>query len=547
MKKWLTSLFIIPFIILQLCMTSYAAEEEETSSKDSSILQMVVLYTDAEGIEHPVQGGSGFLIGDEQSGAEYMITAKEVTAVSKETTQQLIELYAGENTEEKITYKTKAVVRRDVMIDVSLVAESDEMGFAVWKLSQPLYDREALVLSDQALTGVSGKRASVLGFPTAPSLTGETIYYTKDEVITKDGMLIGDGKEGNIKYLYHNIEPVPGMLGGPIVNEDGYVVALNQSMEAQEGYYALQISELLPVLEALGIPYVTAGDVEAQKQAELAAMVYKEKLQKGILVAQSIDGALYYKESYEAFQTCLLEAQNVNDSEEVTQQEVDTALANLNSAMAALEEKPPVWVMLATAFFVIVMLAVIVVMIWMKTRDRREQKRTIKFEELNVTQAPSVVAQDKIQREDYRILVNQSSEQLRNDEPEPATANEIYGETIVFSQGADETVVLCQEEKQQAYLIRKKTGEKITITKKEFVLGKDPSQTNYCLTGNSAISRAHAVILQEETEYAVSDKNATNGTFVNGVKVAAFQKTTLKDQDTIRLADEDFEFRIASE
>ena len=117
----------------------------------------------------------------------------------------------------------------------------------------------------------------------------------------------------------------------------------------------------------------------------------------------------------------------------------------------------------------------------------------------------------------------------------------------MFSQGADETVVLCQEEKQQAYLIRKKTGEKITITKKEFVLGKDPSQTNYCLTGNSAISRAHAVILQEETEYAVSDKNATNGTFVNGVKVAAFQKTTLKDQDTIRLADEDFEFRIASE
>lgn len=547
MKKWLTSLFIIPFIILQLCMTSYAAEEEETSSKDSSILQMVVLYTDAEGMEHPVQGGSGFLVGDEQSGAEYMITAKEVTAVSKETTQQLIELYAGENTEEKITYKTKAVVRRDVMIDVSLVAESDEMGFAVWKLSQPLYDREALVLSDQALTGVSGKRASVLGFPTAPSLTGETIYYTKDEVITKDGMLIGDGKEGNIKYLYHNIEPVPGMLGGPIVNEDGYVVALNQSMEAQEGYYALQISELLPVLEALGIPYVTTGDVEAQKQAELAAMVYKEKLQKGILVAQSINGALYYKESYEAFQTCLLEAQSVNDSEEVTQKEVDTALANLNSAMAALEEKPPVWVMLAIAFFVIVMLAVIVVMIWMKTRDRREQKRTIKFEELNVTQASPVVAQDKIQKEDYRILVNQSSEQLRNDEPEPATANEIYGETIVFSQGADETVVLCQEEKQQAYLIRKKTGEKITITKKEFVLGKDPSQTDYCLTGNSAISRAHAVILQEETEYAVFDKNATNGTFVNGVKVAAFQKTTLKDQDIIRLADEDFEFRIASE
>lgn len=545
MKKWLTSLVIVPLMILQLCMTSYAAEEEETPFKDTSILQMVVLYTDAEGTEHPVQGGSGFLIGNEQSGAEYMITAKEVTAVSKETTQQLIELYAEGNTEEKISYKTKAVVRRDVMIDVSLVAESDEMGFAVWKLSQPLFDREALVLCDEALTGVSGQRVSVLGFPTAPNLTDETIYYTKDEVITVDGTLIGDGKEENIKYLYHNIVPNPGMLGGPIVNEEGHVVALNQSMVAQEGYYALQISELLPVLEALGIPYVTTGDLEAQRQAELAAMVYKDKLQNGIYAAQGIDGSLYYKKSYEAMLTCLAEAQAVNDSQEVTQQEVDYALANLNVAIAALEEKPPAWVTLAIAFFVITIMVVVIAIIWMKTKSKREQKRLQKLEELTVTQAPPVFEKKAVQKEDYRILVNQSSVQLSN---EDSKKEEIFGETTVFRQDIGDTVVLRQEEKkQEAYLIRKRNGERITIKEKEFVLGKDPSQTDYCLTGNSAISRAHAVILHKGTGYDVSDKNATNGTFVNGEKVAAFQKTTLKDGDIIRLADEDFEFRLDGE
>lgn len=542
MKKWLIRLFIVPIMILQLCMTSYAAEDEQTPLQDSSILQMVVVYTDAEGIEHPVQGGSGFLIGTEQSGAEYMITAKEVTAVSKETTQQVMELYTEENNEEKIIYKTKAVVRRDIMVDVSLVAESDEMGFAVWKLSQPLYDREALVLCDEALTGVSGQRVSVLGFPTAPNLTGETIYYTQDEVITVGGMLIGDGKERNIKYLYHNMVPNPGMLGGPIVNEDGYVVALNQSMVAQEGYYALQISELLPVLEALGIPYVTTGDLEAQRQAELAAKVYKEKLQKGILVAQNIDGSLYYKESFEAMQNCLAEAQAVNDSEEVTQQEVDDALANLNLAIATLEEKPPLWVILVIAFFILAIITIIAVIIWVKTKAKREQKRLMKLEELTVTQAPPEFEKKAMQKEDYKTLVNQSSMQLDKKELKPA---EIYGETTVFYQDTNDTVVLRQEEKkQEAYLIRKRNGERISITEKEFVLGKDPSQTDYCLTGNSAISRAHAVILHKGTEYAVSDKNATNGTFVNGIKVAAFQKTSLKDGDIIRLADEDFEFRL---
>lgn len=545
MKKWLTSLVIIAFMILQLSMTSYADGEEEIPFKDSSILQMVVLYTDAGGTEHPVQGGSGFLIGNEQSGAEYMITAKEVTAVSKETTQQLLELYAEGNTEEKLTYKTKAVVRRDIMIDVSLVAESDEMGFAVWKLSQPLFDREAMVLCDEAMTGVSGQKVSVLGFPTAPKLTDETIYYTKDEVIAVSGMLIGDGKEENIKYLYHNIVPNSGMLGGPIVNEEGHVVALNQSMVAQEGYYALQISELLPVLEALGIPYVTTGDLEAQKQAELAAMIYKDKLQNGIQEAENIEGSLYYKKSYEAMLTCLAEAQAVNDSQEVTQQEVDYALANLNVAIAALEEKPSVWVSVAITFSVITIVAVAIAIIWMKTKSKREQKRLQKQEELTVTQAPPVFEKKAVQKEDYRILVNQSSVQLSN---EDSKKEESFGETTVFRQDTGDTVVLRQEEKkQEAYLIRKRNGERITITEKEFVLGKDPSQTDYCLTGNSAISRAHAVILHKGTGYDVSDKNATNGTFVNGVKVAAFQKTTLKDGDIIRLADEDFEFRLNDE
>lgn len=545
MKKWLTSLLIVPFMILQLCMTSYAAEEEETPSKGTSILQMVVLYTDAEGTEHPVQGGSGFLIGNEQSGAEYMITAKEVTAVSKETTQQVMELYAGEDTEEKITYKTKAVVRRDVMIDVSLVAESDEMGFAVWKLSQPLHDREALVLSDEALTGVSGQMASVSGFPTAPSLTEETVYYTKDEVITVDGMLIGDGKEGNIKYLYHNIVPAPGIVGGPVLDKEGNVIALNQSKEAQEGYYALQISELLPVLEALGIPYVTTGELEAQRQAELAAMVYKDKLQKEIQMAQTIDAALYTKKSYGALESRLLEAQAVNDREDATQQEVDSALVALNIAITALEEKPPIWVTMVIVFFIIIIVAVIFAIVWMKTKEGRERKRQKKREELTVTQAAPVFTKKAMQKEDYRILVNQSSVQLSN---EDTKQEEIYGETTVFRQDANDTVVLRQEEKkQEAYLIRKRNGERIVITEKEFVLGKDPSQTDYCLTGNSAISRAHAVILHKGTNYDVSDKNATNGTFVNGIKVAAFQKAELKDGDIIRLADEDFEFRLDGE
>lgn len=523
MKKLLTGIFLIPFMILQLCMVSYAAEEEQVHLQDTSILQMVILYTDTDGIEHIIQGGSGFLIGTEQSGAEYMITAREVTSVSEEIKQRVVELYSGESTEEKITYKTKAVVSEDVMVDLTLVAESDEMGFSVWSLSEPLYDREIMVLCDKALTGTSGINISAIGFSTAPNLTDDTVYYSKDQLVTMDGMQIGDGKEGNVKYLYHNIVPNLGMLGGPIVNEEGHVVALNQLKEVQEGYYALQISELLPILEALGITYVTTGDLEAQRQAELATTVYKEKLQKGIQVAQSLDSSDYYKDSFVVLQECLAKAQAVNDSNEVTQQEIDYALAKLNVAMSALEERPPFWVIFFIALFVMMIIIIVFVIAIIKAKAKSEQK---KFEK----------------------AINRSTIKIENIEQKQPKQEEVYGETTVICQNTDATVVLRQEEKkQEAYLIRKRSDERIIITGEEFVLGKDPSQTNYWLTGNSAISRIHAVILHKGTDYMISDKNATNGTFVNGEKVAALQEIILKDNDIVKLADEDFEFHLEEE
>lgn len=545
MKKLLKGL-VMPLLLSQLCMVSYAAEvpEDTVQQKETSVVQIVVSYADEEGNEYPVQGGSGFLIGDEESGAEYLVTAKEVTSVPKETEAQLTELYVKEESDKRPSYTTRAVIKRDVMIDVQLVAESDEMGFAVWKLAQPLYDREALILCDQLLTGLSGQKATVLGFPTAPTLTGETIYYAMDEMVSKEGMFIGDGKEENITYLYHNITPNPGMIGGPILNEEGNVVAINQSKEAQDGYYALQISELLSILEALGVPYITTGEIEAQRQAELDAMVHKEDLQAGIQAAEAVDSSLYFKDSYAVLETSLAEAKELNDNEAATQEEVDAALDKLKISVAELEQKPPLWLVITVVTAALLVITIIFIVVWKMTKSKREQKKCQKMAEFTVTQAAPIFTGSVVQKEDYRQLVTQNSQELRSTRyPEPQPDNGC-GETTIFQQEPEHSMSLRQEEKiTYAYLIRKRTGEQIAITEKEFVLGKDPSQTDYCITGNSAISRAHAVIICNGPEVDVSDKNATNGTYVNGVKVNPFQKTALKESYILRLADEEFEFK----
>lgn len=544
-KKW-SILWIIPALFLHLCIIVHATETDAENENKSSVLQLVVMYTDEDGIEHPVQGGSGFLIGDEESGAGYVITAKEVTTVSEAIAEQVVELYAEDKEVAELDYTIKAVIRRDVMIDAQIVVESDEMGVSIWKLSQPLYDRKPLVLCDDDLTDIMGQDVSVFGFPTAPSLETEPVYYTMDDVISQNGAFIGDGIENNVKYLYHNIVPSQGFIGGPILNSDGNVVAVFQSKQAQNGYYSLEVSEIIPVLEALGIPYNTTGKIAAELQAELDAMVHKEELQELINEAEMLDGKLYTVNSYNALTETLTVAQEINNNSDVTQEEVDTAVENLKLSIEGLEEKIPIWIIVVVVALIILVVSLIVVIVLMKTKPKRDEKKLKKLEEITVTEAAPVFDEQKVQKEDYKKLVTQNI-QCFEESKENNTINQYegFGETTVFQQDdADSMELYSRNIGKHAYLIRKRTCEKIIISEDEFVLGKDASQTDYCINGNSAISRAHAVIIYKNSQYDVSDKNATNGTFVNDVKVAPFQKASLKDGDILRLADENFEFRI---
>ncbi|MBE5885264.1 MAG: FHA domain-containing protein [Lachnospiraceae bacterium] len=544
-KKW-SILWIIPALFLHLCIIVHATETDAGNENKSSVLQLVVMYTDEDGIEHPVQGGSGFLIGDEESGAGYVITAKEVTTVSEAIAEQVVELYTEDKEVAELDYTIKAVIRRDVMIDAQIVVESDEMGVSIWKLSQPLYDRKPLVLCDDDLTDIMGQDVSVFGFPTAPSLETEPVYYTMDDVISQNGAFIGDGIENNVKYLYHNIVPSQGFIGGPILNSDGNVVAVFQSKQAQNGYYSLEVSEIIPVLEALGIPYNTTGKIAAELQAELDAMVHKEELQELINEAEMLDGKLYTVNSYNALTETLTVAQEINNNSDATQEEVDTAVENLKLSIEGLEEKIPIWIIVVVVALIILVVSLIVVIVLMKTKPKRDEKKLKKLEEITVTEAAPVFDEQKVQKEDYKKLVTQNI-QCFEESKENNTINQYegFGETTVFQQDdADSMELYSGNTGKHAYLIRKRTCEKIIISEDEFVLGKDASQTDYCINGNSAISRAHAVIIYKNSQYDVSDKNATNGTFVNDVKVAPFQKASLKDGDILRLADENFEFRI---
>ena len=95
-----------------------------------------------------------------------------------------------------------------------------------------------------------------------------------------------------------------------------------------------------------------------------------------------------------------------------------------------------------------------------------------------------------------------------------------------------------------AYLVRLKTGERAPITKSFFRIGKEKSYVDYCISDNSAISRAHAYIVNKDGEYFLADTHSTNHTYINGGMISPDVETRLFHGAKVHFANEEFEFKL---
>ncbi len=85
----------------------------------------------------------------------------------------------------------------------------------------------------------------------------------------------------------------------------------------------------------------------------------------------------------------------------------------------------------------------------------------------------------------------------------------------------------------------------ISLEEFPFFIGKLRRNVDYCLE-KSAVSRYHAKITKEKDNYFITDLNSTNGTYVNGAKLASYEKREVKHGDRVALADINFEFSCVS-
>lgn len=556
--KKLFSLLLALCLTIAMAVPVFADDAEIVNKMRSGVLQVNLNWIDQNGGRHFIQGGSGFLINDQT-----LLTNQHVVTMTQETKEAASSLYGVDFVNDnKLDVRVQVVVQRDVVIDASVIQSSAEMDVAILELSSPIYDRISLELGDSA--NVKETQAIyVLGFPLLSELAQDVRYYTSDDVSVTSGIVSKKMERNSTPFIQHGAKISDGNSGGPLVAVDsdgvGRVIGINTSrVSIEEGYYyAMEINDVKTLLNQLGVTYnegggttggttgtegnattgtegtgTNDGEVKDDPVVEPVA-ADTSKLESAISDAEDklADGK-YTEDSVKELEDKLDSAYEVMDDDEASQEIIDKAQDEVEKAADDLEEqKGPgmmLWIIIGAAVVIIVVIVVILVVSSGNKKKKEEMER--------------------------ERMMRQRAEEQRRTAPAPRAEARSYnpvqepsagaGETSVLGEGRGETTVLGASAQSAAYMIRKKTNERVVISAPSFTIGKERSRVNYCISDNTSVSRCHARISRKGSQYFVADMNSTNFTFVNGVKVVPGQEVALKDNDTVRFADEDFEFHM---
>ena len=75
----------------------------------------------------------------------------------------------------------------------------------------------------------------------------------------------------------------------------------------------------------------------------------------------------------------------------------------------------------------------------------------------------------------------------------------------------------------------------INVSHFPFFVGKDPAHCDYVMATQIGISRYHMKIDREGETFTISDLNSTNGTYINGERLAPHLPRTVRRGDELKI------------
>ncbi len=556
---FLAVFLLIPSLRVSADTTTNTAVTEDTSG----VVQVKVVYVDDTGVQYPILAGTGFLINEET-----VITCDHVIKLDPQTLSDIAARFDMKEKEVRSRLAIQISVLRDVTIPATLQTESAELDFAVLHIESTLYDRKYLKFRPSS-TVEQTEAVYALGFPGEIQYFQDVNTYTSEDVTITNGQVNKVTKIGNVDYIQHSAKLTPGNSGGPLVDSNGYVIGVCQgATSGNSGFdadysYTIAIDQVTATLDALGIEYQTNEDAssgensseegsnetnnsDADKNTADDEAVDKTQLEDAIDSVKALNAEDYSVESWTALQNVLDEAAALAKDESATQEQVDSIAARLESASATLVPESSfnflVWIIAGSAVAVLIVIFLVILIVSLIVSKNKKAKAKPVAGGYNPAGMNSANTPGGFAAAPSKPQTN-FAQFSGGGAGETSVLNAGAGETTLLNSGSGETTLLSSD-LSYGSLTRKKTGENIKITKDGFIIGKELSKVDYCISDNTSISRTHAKFTCRGGLTYVTDMRATNGTFINNVRLQPNQEAPLNNGDRLALSDEEFIFYI---
>ncbi len=553
--KLVTAMVVTLLIMAASCVPVMAENRPE-----ESVVKVVWTYLTDAGVYADIKFGTSFLINENTVLTNYhnlvFINSDEKKAIieylNSEYGLNLSKLESNDRHFHCYILPNRDT-RVDCTIDANVVSDIDHLDLVALHLSTPVLDRTPAVLGNSSECKITDQ-VFAYGFP-IDSLNNKE-ENTIDDVSVVSGNI---SKMTVLPYadcIEHSAQLTDGNSGGPLCNKDGCVIGVNEYIIDKKNY-SIQIDQVKSILNTYGISYTTSDDLATAPAAEpdtsVATVAPEPELDKSGLES-AIDAARIKlqenlaPESKTALETALSDAQNTlrtADTQEALNNAASTLNRNIDDAQIKKLGVNPL-IIAAIAAAIIVLLIIILIISSNNKKKKAEQERRRRSYTGGMNDGP--VNQNMNYQNTYPETGGGAPEISgglgnMNVTTDPVSMGDEG--TFMLNQGADGTTILNNSFDNAAYLIRKKTGERVILSNSNFVIGKEKSKVDYCITDNTAISRTHAIIKKEGDDFVIVDQKSTNCSYVDGAKAYPNQPVQIRDGSVIKLADEEFEFHKA--
>lgn len=270
MRKLLLQLWTA-VLILGIGLGTWTASAE-ASGFNSGVRESVVVVATSlatpDGEEMLVEWGTGFFVGNPDEDAEYLITNHHVIETFLENGKgEYVNLTIDGYT---ITVKLKVCVYFDSKnYEEAYVVDYNEMkDIALLRLASGTAERKAIPLCSPT-DDMVGSTIYCVGYPGLSDniIIDASSSWSKTDVTVTTGAVsrfVTTSGTG-VQRIQTDAVIQHGNSGGPMVNGSGSVIGVNTlyiSSDAETNYYAVSIDEVIPMLKANGVTYVTESDMK---------------------------------------------------------------------------------------------------------------------------------------------------------------------------------------------------------------------------------------------------------------------------------------------